>query len=229
MADNEQKNTFVILALITTHKLAENAAEVFRAKALPVQYRFNAEGTASSEIMDMFGFGSIDKCILVSVMLKPFADAILKKLHAELHLSTANSGIAFTIPLTGANSLLLRMIKQTQEPLITNLRKENSYMSEAKHSLIAAVVRRGFSGDVMDAARSAGARGGTVIHSRGVGNDEIAGLWGMNAQDETEIVLIIADAEDKVNLMRAVSEKCGVNSDAKGIIMSLPLDSVTGF
>ena len=229
MADNEQKNTFVILALITTHKLAENAAEVFRAKALPVQYRFNAEGTASSEIMDMFGFGSIDKCILVSVMLKPFADAILKKLHAELHLSTANSGIAFTIPLTGANSLLLRMIKQTQEPLITNLRKENSYMSEAKHSLIAAVVRRGFSGDVMDAARSAGARGGTVIHSRGVGNDEIAGLWGMNAQDETEIVLIIADAEDKVNLMRAVSEKCGVKSDAKGIIMSIPLDSVTGF
>ena len=102
-------------------------------------------------------------------------------------------------------------------------------MSEAKHSLIAAVVRRGFSGDVMDAARSAGARGGTVIHSRGVGNDEIAGLWGMNAQDETEIVLIIADAEDKVNLMRAVSEKCGVNSDAKGIIMSIPLDSVTGF
>lgn len=229
MADNEQKNTFVILALITTHKLAEKAAEVFRAKALPVQYRFNAEGTASSEILDMFGFGSIDKCILVSVMLKPFADAILKKLHAELHLSTANSGIAFTIPLTGANSLLLRMIKQTQEPLITNLRKENSYMSEAKHSLIAAVVRRGFSGDVMDAARSAGARGGTVIHSRGVGNDEIAGVWGMNAQDETEIVLIIADAEDKVNLMRAVSEKCGVNSDAKGIIMSLPLDSVTGF
>ena len=229
MADNEQKNTFVILALITTHKLAEKAAEVFRAKALPVQYRFNAEGTASSEIMDMFGFGSIDKCILVSVMLKPFADAILKKLHAELHLSTANSGIAFTIPLTGANSLLLRMIKQTQEPLITNLRKENSYMSEAKHSLIAAVVRRGFSGDVMDAARSAGARGGTVVHSRGVGNDEIAGLWGMNAQDETEIVLIIADAEDKVNLMRAVSEKCGVNSDAKGIIMSIPLDSVTGF
>lgn len=229
MADNEQKNTFVILALITTHKLAEKAAEVFRAKALPVQYRFNAEGTASSEILDMFGFGSIDKCILVSVMLKPFADAILKKLHAELHLSTANSGIAFTIPLTGANSLLLRMIKQTQEPLITNLRKENSYMSEAKHSLIAAVVRRGFSGDVMDAARSAGARGGTVIHSRGVGNDEIAGVWGMNAQDETEIVLIIADAEDKVNLMRAVSEKCGVNSEAKGIIMSLPLDSVTGF
>ena len=229
MADNEQKNTFVILALITTHKLAEKAAEVFRAKALPVQYRFNAEGTASSEILDMFGFGSIDKCILVSVMLKPFADAILKKLHAELHLSTANSGIAFTIPLTGANSLLLRMIKQTQEPLITNLRKENSYMSEAKHSLIAAVVRRGFSGDVMDAARSAGARGGTVIHSRGVGNDEIAGVWGMNGQDETEIVLIIADAEDKVNLMRAVSEKCGVNSEAKGIIMSLPLDSVTGF
>ena len=229
MADNEQKTMFVVLALITTPKLADQAAEVFRAKALPVQYRFNAEGTASNEIMDMFGFGSIDKCILLSVMLKPFADSILKRLHAELHLSTANSGIAFTVPLTGANSLLLRMIKQTQDPVVNSLRKENSYMSDAKHSLIAAVVKRGFSGDVMNAARAAGARGGTVIHSLSVGNDEIAGLWNMKAQDESDIVLIIADAEDKVDLMRAISEKCGVNSDAKGLIMSLPLDAVTGF
>ena len=229
MDNNEQNKSFVILALITTPKLAEQAAEVFRAKALPVQYRFNAQGTASSEVVDMLGLGSTDKCILVSVMLKPFADYILRRLHNELHLSTANSGIAFTVSLTGANSLLLKMIKQTQEPVVNNLRKENYYMSESRHSLIAAVVKRGFSVDVMDAARSAGARGGTVIHSRGVGNDEISGLWGVNAQDETDIVLIIADAEDKVSLMRAISEKCGVNSEAKGLIMSLPLDSVTGF
>ena len=179
--------------------------------------------------MDMLGLGSTDKCILVSVMLKPFADSILRKLHDELHLSTANSGIAFTVSLTGANSLLLKMIKQTQDPIVNNLRKEISYMSESRHSLIAAVVKRGFSVDVMDAARSAGARGGTVIHSRGVGNDEIAGLWGINTQDETDIVLIIANADDKVSLMCAISEKCGVNSEAKGLIMSLPLDSVTGF
>lgn len=229
MGNSDEKKSFVILAIITTPKLAEHATEVFRAKDLPVQYRFNAEGTASSEVMDMLGFGSVDKCILVSVMMKPFADSILKTLHDELHLSTANSGIAFTLPLTGANSLLLRMITQAQESAVNNLRKENNYMSESKHALIATVVKRGFSGDVMDAARSAGARGGTVIHSRGVGNDEISGLWGMNAQDETEIVLIIADAEDRISLMRSISEKCGVNSEAKGLIMSLPLDSVTGF
>ncbi|MBQ6809475.1 MAG: hypothetical protein IJP09_02055 [Clostridia bacterium] len=228
MDNKEQNMSYQIIALITTPKSADIAAEMFRAKALPILYRFNAEGTASSEIMDLLGLGSIDKCMLVSVMLKPYAEHTLKKLNRELELSAVNGGIAFTMPLTGANNMLLRMIKGTQEPLIKTDRKDENTMSESKHALIASVVKRGFSSDVMDAARAAGARGGTVIHSRGVGNEEVSGLWGLS-QDEVDIVLIITDAEEKVSLMKAISEKCGVHSEAKGVIMSLPIDSVTGF
>ena len=229
MDNNEKNMSYQIIALITTPKSADKAAKMFHAKNLPILYRFNAEGTASSEIMDLLGLGSIDKCMLISVMLKPYAEATLKKLHHELELSAVNSGIAFTMPLTGANSLLLKMVKQTQEPLLKTERSGSNNMGDSKHALITSFVKRGFSSDVMDAARAAGARGGTVIHSRGIGNEEIAGQWGVNSQDETDIVLIIADAEDKVKLMKAISEKCGVQSAANGIIMSLPIDSVMGF
>lgn len=83
--------------------------------ALPLQYRFNAEGTASSEIMDMLGLGSIDKSVLISMIPKELSDVLMDKLRSELQLNMANSGIAFTIPLNGANNLILRILAQNTE------------------------------------------------------------------------------------------------------------------
>ena len=40
--------------------------------------------------------------------------------------------------------------------------------------------------------------------------------------------MILARHEDKVAIMSAVSEKCGMHSEAKGLVMSLPIDSVMG-
>lgn len=101
-------------------------------------------------------------------------------------------------------------------------------MAEVKYVLIAAIVDRGFNNEVMDAARAAGAGGGTVIHSRSIDSEEATGFWGLSVQEEKEIVLILAEAENKMNIMRAISEKCGMRSEAKGLVMSLPIDSVMG-
>ena len=46
-------------------------------------------------------------------------------------------------------------------------------MSDTTYVLIVAAVNIGFSGDVMDAAKAAGASGGTVIHSRWIRNEEV--------------------------------------------------------
>ena len=99
MENNQKKLSLQILAVIATSKLAEKAAEMFKKDNMPLQYRFNAEGTASSEIMDMLGFGSVDKCMLVSIVPKQFSKVMLKQLHTELKLDTINSGIAFTMPI----------------------------------------------------------------------------------------------------------------------------------
>ena len=78
--EHEKKVSFQLLVLITTPKLAEHAAEMFKKGALPLQYRFNAEGTASSEIMDMLGLGSIDKSVLVSMVPKHLSPILMEKL-----------------------------------------------------------------------------------------------------------------------------------------------------
>lgn len=227
MENNQKKISFELLALITTPKLADKAAEMFKKGNVPLQYCFNAEGTASSEIMDMLGLGSVDKRVLICMLPKHFADILLVKLKNELQMTAVNSGIAFTIPLNGIHNLIFRMF-QNAEDETTDDRKGEIVMAESRYVMIATIVNRGFSGDVMEVARAVGARGGTVIHSYHIQNEEVAGFWGSSVQDEKEIVIILADTENKISIMQSISEKCGMHSDAKGVVVSMPTDSVIG-
>ncbi len=218
------------LVLITTEKLSKKAIEIYKECGLPIQYSVLAEGTASSEILDMLGLGSTEKKLLISVIPKVYADKMLQKLHSELVMNSVNTGIAFTIPLTGANSLFLKLIVKDYVIDEQNGKEkgESSNMNTNNYSLVAAIVNRGFSSDVMTVAREAGAGGGTVIHSRELINEESANFWGANMQEEKEILLILTKPEDKVNIMKAISENYGTRSEANGLVISLPIDSVMG-
>ena len=51
---------------------------------------------------------------------------------------------------------------------------------------------------------------------------------GAEMAEEKDIVLIVADSETKLAIMQAISEKCGIQTEAKGIVYSLPIDNVIG-
>ena len=230
MSLNGKNTALRLLALITTAKKADKAELLFRKESLPLQNRFLAEGTASSEIMDMLGLGSVDKSVLLGVMTKQIADKMLEKLRKELKIGSVNSGIAFTVPITGANAFVLRALEQVKsDSALQEERKGEVILTEGKYVVIAAIVNRGFANNVMECAKPAGARGGTVIHSRQSGSDEITNLWGLGIQDERDIVLILSDSESKLPIMNAIGEKCGIKSDANGIVLSMPIDDVIGF
>ena len=53
-------------------------------------------------------------------------------------------------------------------------------------------------------------------------------FWGMRVQEEREIVAIIAEAEHKVAIMQAISQACGIHSQAHGTVLSLPVDRALG-
>lgn len=229
MKNNDEKPSFQLLILITSSKLAEKAAEIFQRGALPLQYRFCARGTATSEIIDMLGLGDTNKSVLISMIPKNLSTILIKKLLEELKLDSVNSGIVFTIPMTGANNLILHILTHNDKDNNFNTNgKEGGVMEQTKYSLIAAIVNEGFSGDVMQTARAVGARGGTVIHSRRIVNEEVTSFWGLSVGDEKEIVLILSESENKVPIMKRIGENCGMHSDAKGIVMSLPIDEVAG-
>ena len=154
---------------------------------------------------------------------------MLKKLDRALRLGNADSGIAFTIPISGGSTQVFRIInhlisEENRQPAKEDL----SNMKETTHALIAVLANQGYSDDIMAAARPAGAAGGTVIHSRKVVDEETAKFWEFSLQEEKEVVLIVASNEKKKAIMQAISDKCCLHSNAKGLILSLPVDSIIG-
>ncbi len=77
--------------------------------------------------------------------------------------------------------------------------------------LIVAIVNRGFSDLVMDAARAAGASGGTILHGRGTGVHEAVQFFGVAIHPEKEIVLILTRTEERHKIMAAIAEGAELN------------------
>ena len=229
MANETTRPSVRMLALISTPQLVRTAIGLFHKSAVPIQYQSSAIGTATSEIIDALGLGSTEKSILISMMPTPVAHDMLRTLRKALKMYMPNSGIAFTVPLTGITNHALRMLStlnENENALPT--RRDSMNGSETKYALIAVAVNQGFSEEVMLAAKSAGARSGTLIHSRRVTDETTLPLWGMNDQEEKEIVLILTAADAKAEMMQAIGKRCGMNTEAKGLVFSMPIDSVVG-
>ncbi len=222
-----KKSDFRLLFLIATQKLTAKAEEVFAQGQLPIQYHAYAKGTASGEIADILGVGSVDKSVLIGILPQQSADKMLLRLQNRLLLGTPNSGVAFTVPLSGCSGAVIHLMEGLEGNLNSSERNEGEGM-DSRYTTIMAFVDQGFSEEVMAAARPAGATGGTVFHSRRIGSGEAAKLWGVSIQQEREIVLILAQKENKLEIMKAIGERCGVQSNAHGIVISLPVDNVAG-
>lgn len=94
--------------------------------------------------------------------------------------------------------------------------------------LIITIVNRGFDDVVMEAARSAGAHGGTVLHARGAGIHEAEKFFGISIQPEKDVILILAKHEDKKEIMHAIRNEVGLHKEGRGLSFSLPVEDVCG-
>ena len=100
-------------------------------------------------------------------------------------------------------------------------------MEEHKHELIVCIVNAGFSQNVMEAARAAGAQGGTILRARGSANPEAEEFFSINIQSDKELLLILVPKDIKDDVMKAVYKDCGLADEAMGIAFSLPVNRTT--
>ena len=63
-------------------------------------------------------------------------------------------------------------------------------IKEEKHEVIVVIVNEGHSDKVMDAARDAGARGGTICHARGSGTKDMEKRYGIVITPQKEMLYI---------------------------------------
>ena len=100
-------------------------------------------------------------------------------------------------------------------------------MEEHKYELIVCIVKAGFSQNVMEAARAAGAQGGTILRARGAANPEAEEFFNINIQADKEMVLILVPKTIKDDVLKAIYKDCGLGDEARGIAFTLPVHRTT--
>lgn len=93
--------------------------------------------------------------------------------------------------------------------------------------LIVCIVNAGYSQNVMEAARIAGAGGGTILKGRGSANPEAEEFFNITIHPEKELVLILTPAEEKDKIIQAIYRNSGLSTEGQGIAFSLPVERST--
>ncbi len=99
---------------------------------------------------------------------------------------------------------------------------------EFLHECIVCIVNSGYSETVMEAARDAGAGGGTVLNARGTATKDAEKFFGITIHPEKEIVMILVPKDRRDAILHALYKKVGLETKGQGIAFALPVDAVVG-
>lgn len=99
---------------------------------------------------------------------------------------------------------------------------------EYNHEVILCIVNAGFADAVMESAKKAGATGGTIVHARGTANPEAEKFFNVAISSDKEMVMILVDKNIKKDVLNALYDDVGLNTEGKGIAFSLPVTGVVG-
>ena len=214
-----------LMTTIVDRKIVEKYLSLYRENDLHIMYVTLGYGTASNEIMDYLGLDSVEKAVTISVVEEETWRAVKKQLQRKLRIDAPGGGIAFTIPLSsvGGRKTLEFLLEKTDYQ-----KQEESTLKNTEYELIVVISQQGYTDIIMDAAREAGAYGGTVIHAKGTAGEVANKFMGVTIADEKEIVYIVSKTREKNAIMKAVMEKAGLNSKAKAICFSLPVSDTAG-
>lgn len=205
---------------------SELLRDFFAQEHLYFHYVHLGRGTATSEMMDYFGLGDMDKDVVVSFVPQCMLKDVRKTVIDKMHLEKSGHGILFTLPLSSISAAFQKVSEKCVEPKEDE--GESSMEISIKNDLILTAVNAGFTDIVMDAARAAGATGGTVLHARSLNHEEAEPFLGISIQPEKEIVAILVKREEKSKIMQAIHKVAGLESECKGILLSLPVEDVVG-
>ncbi|MGI6554152.1 MAG: P-II family nitrogen regulator [Bacillota bacterium] len=194
-------------------------------------------GTATSEMLEILGLEETSKDIVIMFVHSDLALHTLEFLSDKLSLEELGEGIAFSIDVNAIGGMRtlgrllgIKVKKPDCKPPIPYVwSKEDQAMENAdQNDLIVTIIERGFADDVMDAAKEAGATGGTILHARGAGVHETEKFLGVPIQPEKELVLNIVPREIRNKVMRTICEAAGLKQPGKGLVFSVPVDGIAG-
>ncbi len=212
------------LILITKREYEEKYLEFFKRHGASHVISTLSHGTASEKMLDFLGIEKTDKVIMEAMISDSTKEKLVRDMYFEMDIGSAGNGIAVFLPIDGIGGHASLNYFVGEAPVE---KKEEETMNETKSVLIVTIVDKGNTDLVMDAARTAGASGGTVVRAKGTGA-EIAKFFGVAISEEKEMVYIVAERAKRDAIMHAIMESAGSTTDAHGVVFALPVESVVG-
>lgn len=179
-------------------------------------------GTAPTEMMDIFGLGTNDKDVIISLGAEDAVQDMMANFNETFRSNTKYGGLMIILDVAAASRVLSEMLNFNDNP--NKERGSVTMQNEHHNNLIVISVNEGYSEDVMHVARKAGATGGTVIKGRLADFEQFAEYWDTTADGEREMLFILAPSKVSRQIMENVNAEFGLASPANGIIFALPTE-----
>ena len=214
-----------MMTTIVDRKISQKYIDLYKENGLNVMFISLGSGTATNDILDYLGMEANEKAVVFSVLEENSWTKVKRQLEKKLKIDAPGGGIAFTVPLSsiGGKKALQYLIESTEYQ-----KEEESTLKNTTHDLIVVIAEQGYTNMIMDAARAAGAYGGTVLHAKGTGAQAAEKFMGVSLAIEKEIVYIVTKTEMKNNIMQAIMKNAGPDTKAKAITFSLPVTDTAG-
>ena len=211
-------NTLYWLVTITDRHSTDAFLALYEEHGITVSLRTVGAGTAVRETLSTLGLEQTEKAVLFAMITAETWPGLQKDLRRKMRIDVPGTGIAFIIPVSSiGGKRALQFLTEHQ----TFALKEESTLKDTRYELLLVIANQGHTGSIMDAARAAGAGGGTVIHAKGTGMEGAAHFMGVELVNEKELVLIVSRTTLKNQIMQAIMQGAGPKAGA--IVFSLPV------
>ena len=228
---------FCMITIVDRSRVNEYL-KLFDEHDVPIGLVTMGEGTASSEMEEMFGLESVEteKAVCFSIIRETIWKSVKKDLETRVSVQEPWAGLPLVnAPWTGVSFIVpLSSVGGPRELayLTRGMNFKKGAETELKNTiyeLIIVITNVGYSDMAMDAARDAGATGGTIIHARGTARKETEDFLGISLATERDMVFIVTTSEDKSRIMTAIMENAGIDTKAGALVFSLPVTATAGF
>ena len=180
-------------------------------------------GTATKTTLDLLGIESRARRAIVTLADRQTTKSFIREQRRRMYIDTPGRGIVVAVPVKSVGGgKVLEYLSGGRD--VTG-RPEINYSYE----LILAIANEGHADEVMDAARTAGATGGTILHGKGTGSKNVEKFYKLSIAQEKEILIIVSRADEKAKIMSSILKLAGPETPAGTIVFSLPVSDVAGF
>lgn len=219
----EGTDRIILMYSIITRGKAKKYMENLRRNGMGFHLQTTAFGTAPSEMMDIFGLGTNDKDIVITLAPESIVNSYIFDMNKGLGGNFEYGGLMLCVRLSAINRLTAEFVTRASKENDTTGGKKK-VKSGPKHQLILVSVNQGYTDAVMETAKKAGAMGGTVLRARLADNGIMEQLGDSTVQQERDIITIFAPTGTAAHIMEEVNRAHGVTSEANGMVLALPVD-----